>query len=165
MTGVLGVPGQSYGNLTRCGGYVLRRNLRSFYLHPHLLTPPAAIPVVPDSTATADMMQHGFLLVTFWQNQYMHTPSYALLFPRFAFLNREDGKNIQDMLNVAKCAEKAESSKVPRGAQVSEANNIEYVATFHILAVEKARFVLFIFDTPRKSLPKSPCSVAGANGD
>lgn len=40
---------------------------------------------------------------------------------RFAFLNREDAKKLQDMLNVVKYAEKTEMSKVPRGAQVSAA--------------------------------------------
>lgn len=38
---------------------------------------------------------------------------------RFAFLNREDSKKLQDLLNVVKYAEKTEVSKVPRGAQVS----------------------------------------------
>lgn len=40
---------------------------------------------------------------------------------RFAFLNREEAKKLQDMLNVVKYAEKTERSKVPRGAQVSAA--------------------------------------------
>ena len=37
---------------------------------------------------------------------------------RFAFLNREDTKNIQQAVNAAKYAEKTEASKIPRGAQV-----------------------------------------------
>lgn len=37
---------------------------------------------------------------------------------RFAFLNREDTKDIQNVANSAKYAEKVENSKVPRGAQV-----------------------------------------------
>lgn len=37
---------------------------------------------------------------------------------RFAFLNREDSKSIQRAANAAKYAEKAEDSKIPKGAQV-----------------------------------------------
>lgn len=37
---------------------------------------------------------------------------------RFAFLNKEDVRRIQDMLSVATYVENAESSKTPRGAQV-----------------------------------------------
>ncbi|CAM9096355.1 unnamed protein product, partial [Hapterophycus canaliculatus] len=37
---------------------------------------------------------------------------------KFAFLNREDSKNIQIAANAAKYAEKAETSKIPRGAQL-----------------------------------------------
>ncbi|CAN0520076.1 unnamed protein product, partial [Ectocarpus sp. 12 AP-2014] len=36
----------------------------------------------------------------------------------FAFLNREDSKNIQHAANAAKYAEKTETSKIPKGAQV-----------------------------------------------
>lgn len=39
---------------------------------------------------------------------------------RFAFLNRTDAKNIQELMNVAKHAEKTEKSKIPRGAQVAD---------------------------------------------
>ncbi|CAM9977150.1 unnamed protein product [Scytosiphon promiscuus] len=37
---------------------------------------------------------------------------------KFAFLNREDSKSIQSAINSAKHTEKAETSKVPRGAQL-----------------------------------------------
>lgn len=42
---------------------------------------------------------------------------------RFAFLNREDTKDIQNVAYSAKYAEKVENSKVPRGAQVSIEHN------------------------------------------
>ncbi|CBJ26303.1 Hypothetical leucine rich repeat protein [Ectocarpus siliculosus] len=37
---------------------------------------------------------------------------------KFAFLNREDSKNIQHAANAAKYAEKTETSKIPKGAQL-----------------------------------------------
>lgn len=42
---------------------------------------------------------------------------------RFAFLNREDMKDIQNVANAAKYAEKVENSKIPRGAQVRTGKN------------------------------------------
>lgn len=43
---------------------------------------------------------------------------------RFAFLNREDVKDIRDTTNAAMYAEKAEASKIPKGAQVNAAKMI-----------------------------------------
>lgn len=51
--------------------------------------------------------------------QYVHSVSCCLRCrDRFAFLNREDSKNIQHAANAAKYAEKTETSKIPKGAQV-----------------------------------------------
>lgn len=46
---------------------------------------------------------------------------------RFAFLNRTDVKNIQDLINIAKNVEKTEKSKVPRGAQVGDIRSEVFV--------------------------------------
>lgn len=51
---------------------------------------------------------------------HLHPVPFPLMVFRFAFLNREDSKGIQIAMNAAKYAEKAEISKVPRGAQVRQ---------------------------------------------